>query len=302
MNKNCTTVNLKLLLDWTLDAKHALFVEGKKRGFYADQGIDLEILEPAQKSSLALELLYRGEADIVINYPHNIILMQKDLPGVISAGSLVQINPEGLLSLEDKGIKKPKDLVGKRIGVGPSPVSRGQLEVFLKNQGIKEEEVSLLIVGFEGEKLLLEGSIDALDAVSYAIPRTLRKGHKVNFLSYTEYGLPDSPFLVFAVREEWLQKNRKTFKEFLAATKKSLPYIEKWTEKDWADYVRDLPGGKSGPEEKEVWERTYTLLKAEKLFHLDLNALGKLQDILMEKGILEKPYDLSKLFVNESPA
>ena len=49
---------LRLLLDWTLDAKHALFVEAGKRGFYREQGIELEIMEPAQKSSMALERLH----------------------------------------------------------------------------------------------------------------------------------------------------------------------------------------------------------------------------------------------------
>lgn len=289
---------LRLLLDWTLDAKHALFVEAGKRGFYREQGIELEIMEPAQKSSMALERLHAGEADLVINYPHNIILMQEKVPGVISVGSLVRTNPEGLLSLRLKNIESPKDLPGKTIGVGPSPVSQAQLEVFLSQNGIDRKSVNFTTVGFEGEELLLAGKIDLLDAVSYAIPRTLRKGYPVNFFTYTEYGLPDSPFLVFAAREDWAEKNRDILKGFSAATRKGLERVEAWDISDWGEYVKGIPARDSDEEEFQVWERTLPLLGKEKLFYQSPAEVENLYKILKDKKILDKDYSLEKLFLN----
>jgi putative hydroxymethylpyrimidine transport system substrate-binding protein len=288
--------SVRLLLDWTLDAKHAVFVEGIEKGFFAEQGIDLSILEPASKSSLALELLFKGEADIAINYPHNIILLQRDYPGIVSIGTLVRRNPEGLLSLSRAGIGKPADLRGKRIGVGPSPVSRAQLEVFLSENCVPEDSVRLVVVGFEGESLLLQGEIDALDAVSYAIPRTVRKGHAVNFLPYTEYGIPDSPFLVFAVRSSWLDSNREAARSFLAASRRGLDSVLGWSADDWKKYAGRLSVGKTAEEEAEVWRRTYALMDPDDPFGLDLRQIGALCAILRGKGILRKEYDLAALF------
>ncbi len=287
---------IRLLLDWTLDAKHAIFVEGIERGFFRNRGIDLSILEPAKKSSLALELLHKGEADVVINYPHNIILLQEDYPGIVSIGSLVRKNPEGLLSLAGTAIRKPADLAGKRIGVGPSPVSRAQLEVFLSENGVPAGAVELVIVGFEGEERLLKGEIDALDAVSYAIPRTIRKGHEVNFLSYTEYGIPDSPFLVFAVREEWAAANGALAAAFLEGAREGLNAVLRWNTDDWTRYVARLSAGKTPEEEFEVWKRTYDLMDPDRLFELDLPRIEALARILTDKGILRRSYDLSRLF------
>ncbi|MBN2050897.1 MAG: ABC transporter substrate-binding protein [Spirochaetales bacterium] len=289
---------IRLLLDWTLDAKHAVFVEGIKKGFYKEAGLELLILEPAQKSSMALERLYREETDLVINYPHNIILMQEQVPGVLAVGSLVQSNPEGLLSLEEQSIQSPADLKGKTIGVGPSPVSQAQLEVFLAQNNLPRDSVQFKIVGFEGEELLLAGEIDLLDAVSYAIPRTLRKGHPVRFLSYTEYGLPDSPFLVFAARGAWAEKNQDLLSRFAGATRRGLETVKNWTPEDWNAYVEDIPTRESGTEEQEVWRRTYPLLMEESLFQLDLGSLENLAAILTEKGILQNSYNLRDLFLN----
>jgi ABC-type nitrate/sulfonate/bicarbonate transport system substrate-binding protein len=287
---------VRLLLDWTLDAKHSLFVEGLHRGLYAARGIELSILQPEKKSSLALERLFSDEADLVINYPHNILLLQKEYPGIISVGSLVQKNPEGLLSLARAGIHAPADLQGRRIGVGPSPVSQAQLEVFLSENGISTDSVDLVTVGFEGEELLLRGEIDALDAVSYAIPRTTGKGFAVNFLPYAEHGVPDSPFLVFAARKDWAESNPDLPRRFFAATRQGLESVLGWGAVEWDEYAKKLPGKKSGSEEMVIWKRTYALMNPEGLFLQDVPRIAKLAEMLERKGILETGYDLEALF------
>lgn len=289
---------VKILLDWTLDAKHALLVEGRDKGFFSDEGIDLEILEPASKSAMAIERLYEGEAELAINYPHNILLLQKDCPGIISVGSLVGSNPEGLLSLESTGIKKPADLVGKTIGVGPSPVSLAQFEMFLTENSIDEESIKLVKVGFEGEELLIKGEIDALDAVSYAIPRTINKGYNVDFLPYIENGLPDSPFLVFAAAESWALSNEVLLKGFYAALRKALSSVEAWTENDWAVYTADIPG-RNASEEIAVWEAILPAISNGNPFSLDRFGVNSLIELLHSKGILSENYDVDHLFSNK---
>ncbi len=291
------THTIRLLLDWTLDAKHAVFTEAQAQGYYREAGISLEIMEPAQKSSMALELLHQGEADLVINYPHNIMLMQDRVPGTVSIASLVPSNPEGLLSLKDKGITSVMDIPGKRIGVGPSPVSQAQLEVFLAHNGVPRDAVTWKIVGFEGEKLLLADEIDLLDAVSYAIPRTIRKGKDVNFISYTQHGLPESPFLVFAARKAWVEEHHETAVKFLKATAEGYRKVCSWTLADWERYTGEIPG-RNGPEEQEVWELTKALMERTKLFHQDIGEVEGLAALLRDKGILTHEVDCRALFLN----
>lgn len=289
---------VRILLDWTLDAKHALLVEGRDKGFFKEAGIELEILEPASKSAMAIERLHQGDAELAINYPHNILLLQKEFPGVISVGSLVGSNPEGLLSLRKSGINNPKDLIGKTIGVGPSPVSLAQFEMFLKENSIDESSITLRKVGFEGEELLIKGEIDALDAVSYAIPRTINKGFEVDFMAYIEHGLPDSPFLVFAADRIWAKSHRALLKGFYSALAKALDSVENWMQEEWKAYTDKIPG-RNAPEEYAVWKLIQPAISNDNTFKLDHSGIKSLMELLTSKRILKENYDIKEYFSNK---
>jgi len=287
---------VRLLLDWKRDAKHALFVEGLERGAFARAGIDLELVEPEAKSIRALERLYQGGVELAINYPHNLLLSGGQYPGLLSAGALVRRNPEGLLSLARRPVRSPAELAGRRVGIGPSPVSLAQFEVFCRANRLDRESLEVVTVGFEGEELLLSGSIDALDAVAYAIARTERKGHPACFLPYARCGIPDSPFLVFAARGAWAEAHDGLLRSFLRVTAESLARVSAWGDTEWLAYAGAIPG-RNGPEEKAVWEAVRPLILGEgRLFAQDLAALEGLQRILLASGLLAAPADLRALF------
>jgi putative hydroxymethylpyrimidine transport system substrate-binding protein len=287
---------VRLILDWKLDAKHALFVEALWRGAYAREAIELELVEPEAKSIQALERLHQGAAELAINYPHNLLLSGGQYPGLLSAGALIRRNPEGLLSLEPRPVRTPAELAGKRAGIGPSPVSRAQFEVFCLANGLRRDSVEVVTVGFEGEELLLSGAIDALDAVAYAIARTKRKGKRVCFLPYSRHGLPDSPFLVFAARTDWADAHTGLLQAFFRMTAESFRRVSAWGKAEWAAYAGSIPG-RSGEEEQAVWQAIRPLILDEgRLFAQDMAALEGLECILRESGLLDRPVDLGALF------
>ena len=228
---------IRILLDWKPDAKHALLSEGMARGAYAAAGIDLELAEPAAKSIEGLALLARGEAEMSINYPHNLLLSAGQYPGLLSAGALVRKNPEGLLSLASNPVRAPADLAGKRVGIGPSPVSQAQFDVFCAANGLDRASLDVVVVGFDGEEQLLDGRIHALDAVAYAIARTQRKGHAVSFVPYARFGIPDSPFLVFAARASWAGAHAALLQEFFRVTVESFARVSAWGSGEWKAYA-----------------------------------------------------------------
>jgi putative hydroxymethylpyrimidine transport system substrate-binding protein len=287
---------VRLLLDWKLDAKHALFVEGMSRGAYRAVGIELELVEPAAKSIEGLELLAAGEVDLSINYPHNLLLSHARLPALVSVGALVRRNPEGLLSLADNPVRIPSDLAGKRIGIGPSPVSQAQFDVFCRANHLDRAGLEVISVGFDGEEQLLDGRIHALDAVAYAIARTERKGRAVCFVSYARHGIPDSPFLVFAARASWADRQGELLPAFFRVTAESFARVSAWGEREWAAYAAGIPG-RNGEEERAVWQATRPLIAgSETLFVQDIAALVGLRDILIARGLLDATVDIPALF------
>jgi putative hydroxymethylpyrimidine transport system substrate-binding protein len=289
---------LRIQLDWKPDAKHALFSEGMARGAYAAAGIDLELAEPAAKSIEGLALLARGEAELSINYPHNLLLSAGQYPGLLSAGALVRKNPEGLLSLASNPVRAPADLAGKRVGIGPSPVSQAQFDVFCAANGLDRAGLDVVVVGFDGEEQLLDGRIHALDAVAYAIARTERKGHAVRFVPYARFGIPDSPFLVFAARASWAGDHAGLLEAFFRITAESFARVCAWGGREWKRYAAGIPG-RDGDEEQAVWNATRPLIEGTgRLFGHDLAALAGLQDILVARGLLSAPADLPSVFTD----
>ncbi|MBA7470718.1 hypothetical protein ES707_06005 [subsurface metagenome] len=291
-------MKIRLLLDWTMDAKHAIFAEAIRKGCYAEIGLELTLVEPASKSSEAIELVASGDAEMAINYPHNILLLRPPGSDIVSVGALVNKNPEGLLSLSATGIEKPADLKGKRIGIGPSPVSRAQFAVFLSENWLNPEDVDIATVGFEGERLLIDGDIEALDAVEYANTRTRRKGYEVNFMAYSCFGIPDSPFLVFAARRGWVEKNRESIRGFLTASAEGLAGVKRWGRDDWGRYTAGIKH-RTGEEEMEVWESIQPLIEGQiRLFAHSIAALNGLKEILLKKGLLRQDVAIEDIFLN----
>jgi len=289
---------IRVLLDWKLDAKHAILIEARDSGDYGRNGLEVRLEEPAAKSIQALQRLHAGEAELAINYPHNLMLSREEFPGLVSIGALVRRNPEGLLSLASRPVASPQELPGSTVGIGPSPVSRAQFEVFCLENRIERSSVRVVTVGFEGEERLLAGEIDALDAVAYAIARTRRKGHEVAFIPYAGFGIPDSPFLVFAARREWAEGAGPALRSFLQASATAFRRVCAWGEGEWRSYTAAIPG-REPREEREVWEATRPLIEGEgRLFEHDLEALAGLERILRQRGLLTGDLEPAEIFWN----
>ncbi len=97
------------------------FYFARSRGWYADAGIDLEIrcVDPGVGDTL--EHLLRGRADYGI-FPTNRLLVRRELGQPIVG--LVAINQRGLETVRtraDSGIERPRDLVGRRVALNPTP-------------------------------------------------------------------------------------------------------------------------------------------------------------------------------------
>jgi putative hydroxymethylpyrimidine transport system substrate-binding protein len=287
---------IRLLLDWKQDAKHAIFQAGLDGSEYQKRGIQLILREPEAKSIDALAAVSNGRVEMAINYPHN--LMHQSGEGLLSVGALVKHNPQGLLSLERAGIETPTELAGKRIGIGPSPISKVQFDVFVSSNNLSGNPPETITVGFEGEDLLLENKIDALDAVAYANIRTIRKGFPVRFFPYIKSGVPDSPFLVFIADSSWCSRNERVVRSFFEATAAGYQRACRWEQEHWSDYVVNTPG-RSIEEEYAVWKDIQPLIWGSgKLFQQNHDELQRLQEILYEANLIDRKLAIDRVFTN----
>ena len=115
-NKDLREVNV--VLDWYPNAIHTFLYTAIERGYFAEEGLDVKIHFPANDND-ALALVAAGKAEIGMYYQQDVIqAVANQGTGIKSIGAIVQSPLNVILSLKDKNITKPEDLVGKTIGYG----------------------------------------------------------------------------------------------------------------------------------------------------------------------------------------
>ena len=62
----------------------------REAGLFGKSGLKVEMVPPLPQK---LEKVHAGDFELAINYPHNILLMRKELPNLISVGSPLTTHP-----------------------------------------------------------------------------------------------------------------------------------------------------------------------------------------------------------------
>lgn len=107
-------------LDWVPNTNHTGLYVAQEKGYFADQGLDVKIVQPSEDS--ASTLVANNRADFGIYFQSNMASrLAKDMP-ITAVAAILQHNPAGLLSLKSLGAKSPKDLNGKRYSTWEDPI------------------------------------------------------------------------------------------------------------------------------------------------------------------------------------
>ncbi|MCG5235637.1 ABC transporter substrate-binding protein [Xanthobacter oligotrophicus] len=125
-----------LMLNWFAYGEHAPFVLGRDKGFYKDEGIDLEIQE-GRGSSVTVQAVAAGT--VLFGLADVSVMMKAATKGapVKSVGVLLQRTPAAVITPEGK-IKNPKDIVGKTIAITPGDALTPIWPLYLKKVGLAD--------------------------------------------------------------------------------------------------------------------------------------------------------------------
>jgi NitT/TauT family transport system substrate-binding protein len=143
----------------------APFYVGIDKGFFAEEGIDLELAYGFENDYL--KLVGVGEAAFMIGSGDQVVLGRAQGLPVRYVANWFTKNPSVVLAKAEAGITEPADLRGKRIGIpGPFGASYVALRGILEAGGLTEQDVKLESIGFTQAAALSEDTVDA--AVDYA--------------------------------------------------------------------------------------------------------------------------------------
>ena len=100
---------LTLLLDWYINPDHAPLFIAREKGFFADQGLEVEIIAPANPNDPP-KMVAAGKADIAVSYQHqHQVQVDQGLP-LSRIATLIATPLNCLLVRADGGIRTLADL------------------------------------------------------------------------------------------------------------------------------------------------------------------------------------------------
>ena len=213
-------VKVKLALDWYPNANHAGLFVALEKGYFADEGLELDMYTPVDPTTVN-QTVAAGADDFGINYQPDLLLARAQGVPVVSIAALVQHPLNSVQTLQSSGLTRPRDLVGKKIGYPGIPLNEPLLDTMLKTDGVEGglDEVELVNVGFNLAEVLINGSVDACVGcyVSHESFLMENQGYPVNIMRMEEWGVPDFYELVMVTSEKMLAENPDVVQRFVRA-------------------------------------------------------------------------------------
>jgi len=159
------TKTVKLQLQWFVQAQFAGYIAAVDKGFYREQGLDVQILEGGV-DIVPQTVLAQGQADFAVAWVPKALASREQGAQITEIAQVFQRSGTYQVSFADSNIKAPADLKGKKVG---NWGFGNEFELFagITKAGLDPgKDVTLVQQQFDMQALLRR-DIDAAQAMSY---------------------------------------------------------------------------------------------------------------------------------------
>jgi NitT/TauT family transport system substrate-binding protein len=293
-------------LNYTWQAAHTLILPVSGKGFYAEEGLDVEI-KKGIASGDTVKRVDVGTTTFGLADTSSVIETLAAGAKIKIIGMLQVRPPHTLFTLKSSGISKPKDLEGRTIGGPPTDANIIVFPVFAELAGIDASKVKIVTMNVAAKTpMLLSKKVDCAGFFIDAYPRiergALKQNDSVVTFKYYDYGFK-AYGLALVASEKLIKENPELIKKFLRATYKGILWsMENYNEavevtmKMIPEVDRELmeKGGKMnfdlilGP---EVYEKGIGWISKEKMVYS--------RDIFSRYAKLQKTVPVDEIYTNQ---
>ena len=227
-SKNETTVNskgneeIRLILDWTPNTNHTGFYVAQEKGYYRDLGLDVEIIQPSEGSSL--QLLAAGKGDFAISYQEDLTYARtSDSPlPVMAIAAIIQHNTSGFASPKEKGIETVKDFENKVYGGWGSPSEQAILKAIMEKNGADFSKLKIVDAGTEDFFIATKNNLDfEWTFEAWTNIEAKLRGFDINYIPARDLDPAlDYYTPIIATTEDTVNNKKDLAKKFMEATTK----------------------------------------------------------------------------------
>jgi putative hydroxymethylpyrimidine transport system substrate-binding protein len=207
-----------LTLDWVPNPDHAGIYEAQKLGYFADAGLELEIVTPSDPAA-PIKQVAAGRTDLAISYEPEVLLAREQGLDVVAVGALVDSPLTSLIWLPGSGIRQLGDLRGKTIADAGIPYQDAYLDTILARANLTPDDVRSVSVGTGLLPAILGGKADAIlggfrnvEGIELQL-----RGEEPTVTPVDELGVPSYDELVLVAQGKRLEEDPEEIRLFIAA-------------------------------------------------------------------------------------
>lgn len=214
-------VKVDMRLDWKPGAQHASFYYAREKGYYAAEGIDLNII-PGSGSSDSVKQLGSRAIDIALVDALVLVQAAAQRVPVKSIAAHYQRTPITLMSPKAKPVTSVRQLLGDvKLGSKKGSSTYQGLIALLGANNIKMEQIKLVDIGFGVQPLLVK-QVDAIMGFTMNEPIEAEShGMPIHEILIADAGV-NAYGLTISSNDQFIAKNGALLTRFLRATKKAV--------------------------------------------------------------------------------
>ena len=222
--------DVRLRLNWMYYGSHAGFALGKDKGFYKEQGINLDI-RSGNGSGSAHRLVANGDSQFDYGSCASMVNLAAKGAPLVSIGVIDAMGTEAILVKPDAGVKTIADLKGKTILTTANAGVNTFFPLVLKNAGLAEGDIKVVNVA---ESALVSsylqgsgGAVGILGGFDDKPAEIKTAGGKDPLIfAYSDFGVNQVGYCI-ATHADTIKNKPDLVKRFMAATLKAYKETEK---------------------------------------------------------------------------
>ncbi|MBT9318965.1 ABC transporter substrate-binding protein [Actinobacillus pleuropneumoniae] len=216
---------MTVLLDWFVNPDHAAIIVAQQKGYFKQNGLEVELVEPADPS-MPPKPVAAGQADIAVDYqPQLQLQVDQGLP-LVRFGTLLPTPLNSLIVLKNGSVKNIADLKGKKIGYSVSGFEDALLNTMLENSGVSAKDVELVNVNWSLSPSLISGQVDAIIGGfrNFELNQMQLEKQEGKAFFVEDFGVPVYEELILVAHKD--KANDAKFSAFLTALEQATQYLK----------------------------------------------------------------------------
>jgi NitT/TauT family transport system substrate-binding protein len=298
-NSKPEIISTRLTMGYIPNIQFAPVYVAIDKGYFLDAGFEVE-LEYGNEAD-AVALIGAGDQTFAIASGEQVLLARAQGLPVTYIAAWYDEYPVGVVSLEDKNITRPEDLVGKSVGIpGLYGASYIGFRALIDAAGLTEADLELVSIGFNQVEALVSGQVQSAVVYLANEPAVLRsQGYQVDVIAVADYLKLVANGLV--TNEQTINEHPDQVERFNQALLKGITDATEDPEEAYEiskKYVENLEEADEDLQ-KEILALSIELWQTDQPGYSDPTGWDNMQEVLLNMGLLESPLNLEEAFTND---